>query len=62
MGELSAPTPCTCGETRTRREDMFVLLPEEGKVKPVYSNSKFVCIGCGKARFEMRDQPGVGIG
>jgi hypothetical protein len=35
---------------------MFVLLSAEGRTKPVYSNSKFVCIGCGKARFEMRVQ------
>ncbi len=36
---------------------MFVLLKVEGRIRPVYSNSKFVCIGCGKPRFEMRVQP-----
>jgi hypothetical protein len=40
---------------------MFVLLSLEGRTKPVYSNSKFVCIGCGKPRWEMRIQSQVGI-
>lgn len=40
---------------------MFVLLSVEGRMKPAYSNSKFVCIGCGKARFEMRVESKVGV-
>ncbi len=37
---------------------MFVLTSStEGKTGPIYSNSKFVCIGCGKARFEARLPP-----
>jgi hypothetical protein len=54
MDEFVPPTPCACGETRTKREDMFVLISTEGKMKPTYSNSKFMCIGCGKPRFEAR--------
>ena len=56
MSELSPPLACTCGETRTRREEMYVLTAVEGRTTPVYSNTKFVCIGCGKGRFEMRVQ------
>ncbi len=56
MSELPTPIPCTCGETRTRREDMFVLALVQGRMAPVYSNTKFVCIGCGKGRFETRLQ------
>jgi len=52
MGKLSPPTPCTYGETWRRREDMFVHLSVEVRIKPgFYSNSKFVSIGCGKPRF-----------
>ena len=40
---------------------MFVLLSVEGRINPVYSNSKFVCIGCGKARFEMRVESKGGV-
>ncbi|MCS4539425.1 MAG: hypothetical protein HYU03_01870 [Thaumarchaeota archaeon] len=54
MSELVPPVACSCGETRTRRDDSYVLTQQEGRLKPVYSNSKFVCIGCGRARFEMR--------
>ncbi len=54
MSELAPPVACICGETRTRRDDSYVLTQQEGRLKPVYSNSKFVCISCGKARFEMR--------
>ncbi len=45
MSELQPPVECGCGETRTRREDMFVLVSVQGKMTPVYSNTKFVCIG-----------------
>lgn len=55
MSVLSPPVPCACGETRVRREENFVLTADvAGKLKPEYSNTKFVCIGCGKGRFERR--------
>ncbi len=56
MSELQPPVACSCGETRTRREDMFVLTSVHEKTAPVYSNTKFICIGCGKGRFETRLQ------
>ncbi len=54
VSEFAPPVPCACGETRVRREDSYVLVQSEGALKPVYSNSKFVCISCGKGRFEKR--------
>ena len=56
MSEFSPPVACACGETRTRREEMYVLTAVQGRTTPVYSNTKFVCIGCGKGRFETRVQ------
>jgi hypothetical protein len=56
MSEFLPPVACACGETRTRKEDMFVLTQAQGRTAPAYSNTKFVCIGCGKARFETRLQ------
>jgi hypothetical protein len=54
MSSFPHPTQCDCGEARTRKEDVYVLASIEGKQKPVYSSSRFVCVKCGKPRFEAR--------
>lgn len=56
LSELPFPSTCDCGETRVRREDVYVLVPAQRNSgrKPFYSNTKFLCIKCGKPRFEKR--------